>query len=95
LPVSGNNKHPNLIKKRKTNWQRYFFVRLTYRMISGYRIAQILSTNRYADNPTLLASEVYAEMAHLPLWSEISDFTPCTHARSNLLHIKYAEKTDN
>jgi len=27
--------------------------------------------------------------------SEISDFTPCgAHAQSNVLHIKYAEKTD-
>jgi len=25
--------------------------------------------------------------------SEISDFTPCTHEQSNILHIKYAEKT--
>jgi len=28
-----------------------------------------------------------------PLSSEISDFTPCTHAQSNILHIKYADKT--
>jgi len=27
--------------------------------------------------------------------SEISDFTPCMHAQSNLLYIKYAEKTDD
>jgi len=26
--------------------------------------------------------------------SEISDFTPCTHAQSNILHVKYAEKID-
>jgi len=25
---------------------------------------------------------------------EISDFTPCTHAQSNILHTKYADKTD-
>jgi len=25
----------------------------------------------------------------------ISDFTPCTHAQSNILHIKYVEKTDD
>jgi len=25
--------------------------------------------------------------------SEISDFAPCTHAQSNILHFKYAEKT--
>ena len=30
-----------------------------------------------------------------PTSSEISDFTPCAHAQSNILHIKYAEKTDN
>jgi len=27
--------------------------------------------------------------------SEISDFTPCTHAQSNIVHIKYAEKIDD
>jgi len=26
--------------------------------------------------------------------SEISDFTPCAQAHSNILHIKYVEKTD-
>jgi len=26
--------------------------------------------------------------------SEISDITPCTHAQSNILHAKYADKTD-
>jgi len=30
----------------------------------------------------------------LPVSSEISDFTPCTHAQSNVLHTKYADKTD-
>jgi len=25
----------------------------------------------------------------------ISDFTPCAHAQSNIIHIKYAEKTDD
>jgi len=29
-----------------------------------------------------------------PVLSEISDLTPCPHAQSNILHIKYAEKTD-
>jgi len=29
----------------------------------------------------------------LPVSSEISDFTPCTHAQSDILRIKYAEKT--
>ena len=29
----------------------------------------------------------------LPVSSEISDFTPCANAQSNILHIKYAEKT--
>jgi len=28
------------------------------------------------------------------LTCEISDFTPCTHAQSNILHAKYADKTD-
>ena len=30
-----------------------------------------------------------------PVWSEISDFTPCAHAQSDIPHIKYAEKTDD
>ena len=29
-----------------------------------------------------------------PVSSEISDFTPCTHAQSNILRTKYADKTD-
>jgi len=33
--------------------------------------------------------------AELPVSSEISDFTPYAHAKSNILHIKYAEKTDD
>jgi len=31
--------------------------------------------------------------AESPVLSEISDFTPYAHAQSNILHIKYAEKT--
>jgi len=27
------------------------------------------------------------------LTSEISDFTPCAHAQTNIIHIKYPEKT--
>jgi len=27
--------------------------------------------------------------------SEISDFTPCAHAQSNILYIKYAEIIDD
>jgi len=26
---------------------------------------------------------------------EISDFTPCAHAQSIIIHMKYAEKTDD
>jgi len=29
----------------------------------------------------------------LPVSSKISHFTPCTHAQSNIIHIKYAEKS--
>ena len=31
---------------------------------------------------------------HDPVLSEISDFTPCTHAQSSILHTKYTDKTD-
>jgi len=30
-----------------------------------------------------------------PVSSDISDFTPCAHTQSNILHIKYAQKTDD
>ena len=30
----------------------------------------------------------------MPVSSELSDFTPCTHAQSNILHTKYVDKTD-
>jgi len=29
-----------------------------------------------------------------PVSSEVSDFTPSAHARSDILHVEYAEKTD-
>jgi len=29
-----------------------------------------------------------------PVSSEISDITPCTHAQRNILHVRYADKTD-
>jgi len=31
----------------------------------------------------------------LPVSSEISHFTSCAHANSNILHFKFAEKTDD
>jgi len=33
--------------------------------------------------------------AESPVSSEISDFTAYTHAQRNILHMKYAEKTDD
>ena len=33
--------------------------------------------------------------AESPVSSKISDFTPYAHAKSNILHIKYAKKTDD
>jgi len=30
----------------------------------------------------------------LPVSSDISDFLPCAHAQINVLHVRYAEKTD-
>jgi len=35
------------------------------------------------------------QRATVPVSSEISDFMPCEHVQSNILHIKYAEKTDD
>jgi len=32
--------------------------------------------------------------AAIPVSNEISDFIPCAHAQSNILHIKYADETD-
>jgi len=37
----------------------------------------------------------YSFVAFFPASSEISDFTPCAHAQSNILHIIYAERTDD
>jgi len=31
----------------------------------------------------------------IPVSSEISDFMPCAHTQSNILQIKFAEKTDD
>jgi len=32
---------------------------------------------------------------HLPVSSEISDFTPCMHEQGNIVHTKYTDKTDH
>jgi len=46
------------------------------------------------------AFQLYALTSHplkkvrLPVSSEISDFTSCTHAQSNILLTKYVDKTD-
>jgi len=45
-----------------------------------------------ADKTERFATALEAES---PVSSEISDFTPYAHALSNILHIKYAEKTDD
>jgi len=57
--------------------------------------------SRSLKNVTLLISDHYA-VCRLDigcqakfLTCEISDFTPCTHAHSNILHIRYAEKSDD
>jgi len=34
-------------------------------------------------------------VSSIPVSSEISDFTPCAHAQTDILHIKYAAKTDD
>jgi len=41
--------------------------------------------------PSALGSHLVLLMV-APVSSEISDFTPCTHAQSNILHTKYVEK---
>ena len=37
----------------------------------------------------------YGGLHLVGIWPEISDFKPCAHAQCNVLHIKYAEKTDD
>jgi len=34
-------------------------------------------------------------LALVSVSNEIYDFTPCAHAQNNILHIKYAAKTDD
>jgi len=43
----------------------------------------------------LLLIVTWKAFTRVPVSSEISDFTPCVHAHSNILRIKYAEKTDD
>jgi len=45
-----------------------------------------------ADN--LLVAAYALSCLCIPVSSEISGFTPCAHAQSDVLHIKYTEKTD-
>jgi len=48
--------------------------------------------------PILLLLSFYIKLIRCQansLTCEISDFMPCTHAQSNILHIKHAEKTND
>ena len=47
-------KNFKLTKKQKQRNNNIFFIQLTDRIISGYRIAKKLTVNRYPDNPTLV-----------------------------------------
>ena len=48
-----------------------------------------------SEKATLATSDTNASNSHMPVSSEISDFTPCAHAQNNILHIEYADKTDD
>jgi len=59
-------------------------------------VSDVVSSNQQGSaefKPTLPCSR--EQLRRHPVSSEISDFTPCTHAQSTILHIKYAEKTDD
>jgi len=62
---------------------------------SGHVFPQIFhsGSDKQAQNPTGVNSctPVSSEISDL----RNSDFTPCTHAQSNILRIKYAVKTDD
>ena len=53
-------------------------------------------TNTHSAQRWLMKTECFttALEAELPVSSDKSDFTPYAYAQSNILHIKYAEKTD-
>jgi len=46
--------------------------------------------------PVRFVSEPESKIFEKPetVSSEISDCTPCTHAQSNIVHTRYADKTD-
>jgi len=44
---------------------------------------------------SLDASKTYPVSSEISNLCKISDFTPCAHAQSNILHINYAEKSDD
>ena len=56
------------------------------RMMMSARRKSWSTTTRQAFQPGRVAG---------PVSSEISDFTTCAHAQRNVLHFKYAEKTDD
>jgi len=41
------------------------------------------------------ATNEHSRDDHYPVSSEISDFTPCAHTQSNILHIKCTKKSDD
>jgi len=55
---------------------------------------------RYSPDPPIFKKVqsdsvlIRAHLCHFPVSSEISDFTSCTHAQTDILDRKHADKTD-
>jgi len=56
---------------------------------------QILISAQHCKGSEMARSEIFQARCQAKfLTCEISYFRPCTHAQSNILHTKYADKTD-
>ena len=58
----------------------------------GQYAEESLCRNKATDHSSAIDGGIHTLTA--PVSSEISDFTPCSNAQSNILHIKYAGKSD-
>jgi len=66
-------------------WQRKF------KFIESYYLAPVKTEKKNIPAPGLFFLKIPTPGPALaPVSSEISDFTPCAHAQSDILHIKYA-----
>jgi len=94
IRMSGKLKNHNVFRSfANLHANRLYFslLRLCFDRFSNVLGATWLCTSSAA---LIIAFLSCRQLFSFQVSSEITDFAPCAHAQSNILHVKYAEKTD-